>query len=197
MVPTGVVLALTVVAANELADAIAGKGPRREAPVRARRRGRVVRVEYGGPGRPRRRPRGARPVGLGGRRAGAGHRGLVHAAAGPGARSGRRVRLRQDDDRPLAAGSAARRRLGVRRRRSCGRAASWSGSRRTELNGVRGREIAMISQEPMVALDPMFSIAYQLTQPIRRFRGVGRGGGEDDRRRAARAGRHRRRRSGC
>ena len=33
----------------------------------------------------------------------------------------------------------------------------------------------MISQEPMVALDPMFSVAYQLTQPIRRFRGVGRG----------------------
>jgi peptide/nickel transport system permease protein len=32
----------------------------------------------------------------------------------------------------------------------------------------------MISREPMVALDPMFSIAYQLTQPIRRIRGVGR-----------------------
>jgi peptide/nickel transport system permease protein len=33
----------------------------------------------------------------------------------------------------------------------------------------------MISQEPMVALDPMFSVAYQLIRPIRRFRGVGRG----------------------
>ena len=43
----------------------------------------------------------------------------------------------------------------------------------------------MISQEPMVALDPMFSVAYQLTQPIRRFRGVGRRRGQDDRRRAA------------
>ena len=43
-----------------------------------------------------------------------------------------------------------------------------------ELNAIRGREIAMISQEPMVALDPMFSVAYQLTQPLRRFRGVGR-----------------------
>jgi peptide/nickel transport system permease protein len=42
------------------------------------------------------------------------------------------------------------------------------------LNEVRGREIAMISQEPMVALDPMFSIAYQLIQPIRRFRKVSR-----------------------
>jgi peptide/nickel transport system permease protein len=43
------------------------------------------------------------------------------------------------------------------------------------LNGVRGREIAMISQEPMVALDPMFSVAYQLVQPIRRLREVGKG----------------------
>src|SRR6478609_7162137 len=37
MVPTGVVLALTVVAANELADAIARKGPREKTPVRKRR----------------------------------------------------------------------------------------------------------------------------------------------------------------
>jgi oligopeptide/dipeptide ABC transporter ATP-binding protein len=43
-----------------------------------------------------------------------------------------------------------------------------------ELRAIRGREIAVISQEPMVALDPMFSVGYQLTQPIRRFRGVGR-----------------------
>jgi peptide/nickel transport system permease protein len=43
-----------------------------------------------------------------------------------------------------------------------------------ELAAVRGREIAMISQEPMVALDPMFSVEYQLLRPIRRFRGVGR-----------------------
>jgi peptide/nickel transport system permease protein len=33
----------------------------------------------------------------------------------------------------------------------------------------------MISQEPMVAQDPMFSVAYQLVQPLRRIRGVGRG----------------------
>jgi peptide/nickel transport system permease protein len=43
-----------------------------------------------------------------------------------------------------------------------------------QLRAIRGREIALISQEPMVALDPVFSIGYQLTQPIRRFRGVGR-----------------------
>jgi peptide/nickel transport system permease protein len=45
-----------------------------------------------------------------------------------------------------------------------------------ELRALRGRDIAMISQEPMVALDPVFSIGYQLTQPIRRFRGVGQHG---------------------
>ena len=45
----------------------------------------------------------------------------------------------------------------------------------------------MISQEPMVALDPMFSVAYQLTQPLRRIRGVGRGEARTDRRRAAAA----------
>jgi peptide/nickel transport system permease protein len=42
-----------------------------------------------------------------------------------------------------------------------------------QLRAIRGREIALISQEPMVALDPVFSIGYQLTQPIRRFRSVG------------------------
>ena len=43
-----------------------------------------------------------------------------------------------------------------------------------ELNKIRGREIAMISQEPMVALDPLFSVASQLTAPIRRIRKVSR-----------------------
>jgi peptide/nickel transport system permease protein len=48
------------------------------------------------------------------------------------------------------------------------------GRNEKELNETRGQEIAMISQEPMVALDPMFSVAYQLTQPLRRLRNVGR-----------------------
>lgn len=43
-----------------------------------------------------------------------------------------------------------------------------------EFRSIRGSEIAMISQEPMVALDPLFSVEYQLTRPIRRLRGVGR-----------------------
>ena len=32
----------------------------------------------------------------------------------------------------------------------------------------------MIPQDPMVALDPIFTVGFQLAEPIRRFRGVGR-----------------------
>ncbi len=44
-----------------------------------------------------------------------------------------------------------------------------------DMEGIRGREIALISQEPMRALDPMFTVGYQLTAAIRRLRGMGRG----------------------
>jgi peptide/nickel transport system permease protein len=43
-----------------------------------------------------------------------------------------------------------------------------------EMEGLRGRDIALISQEPMRALDPMFTVGYQLTAAIRRLRKVGR-----------------------
>jgi peptide/nickel transport system permease protein len=43
-----------------------------------------------------------------------------------------------------------------------------------DMQSVRGREIALISQEPMRALDPMFTVGYQLTATIRRLRGMGR-----------------------
>ncbi len=42
------------------------------------------------------------------------------------------------------------------------------------LESIRGRDIALISQEPMRALDPMFTVGYQLTATIRRLRGMGR-----------------------
>jgi len=56
---------------------------------------------------------------------------------------------------------------------------SWNGREllglsTREFRSIRGSEIAMISQEPMVALDPLFTVEYQLTKPIRRLRGVGR-----------------------
>lgn len=39
---------------------------------------------------------------------------------------------------------------------------------------VRGREIGLVSQEPMVALDPHYTIGSQLSEVIRRIGGVGR-----------------------
>ncbi|RRR69551.1 MAG: dipeptide/oligopeptide/nickel ABC transporter permease/ATP-binding protein [Candidatus Viridilinea halotolerans] len=43
-----------------------------------------------------------------------------------------------------------------------------------ELRRVRGREIAMVSQEPMAALDPLQSVGQQLIAPLRRHHGLGR-----------------------
>jgi peptide/nickel transport system permease protein len=40
---------------------------------------------------------------------------------------------------------------------------------------VRGHEIAFISQEPSRALDPMFTIGWQLSAAVKRLRGVGSG----------------------
>ena len=123
MVPTGVVLALTVVAANVLADTVR---------VGAGRRARA-----GGAPPPRRPRRPSRPAAAGGPSGAAaappaatrtrcsrsatspsrsaGGPALVTGVSfalrpGRGARPGRRVRLRQDDDRARAARAAARRR---------------------------------------------------------------------------------------
>ncbi|MCZ2805349.1 dipeptide/oligopeptide/nickel ABC transporter permease/ATP-binding protein [Modestobacter sp. VKM Ac-2983] len=175
MVPTGLVLALTVIAANELADAIAGKAAGEAAPARRRRRSAA-----------RTAPAELTP-------------------ADPAAvLEVRDVTIAVDDGPDLVTGVSFALRpgrvLGLVGESGCGKtmtarsllgllpdgvsvrggAIHWRGQdlvgrTEKELSAVRGREIAMISQEPMVALDPMFSVAYQLTQPIRRFRGVGRG----------------------
>jgi ABC-type microcin C transport system duplicated ATPase subunit YejF len=44
---------------------------------------------------------------------------------------------------------------------------------KSELNGVRGRKITMIFQEPMTSLDPLYTIGNQLIEPIRRHRKLG------------------------
>ncbi len=44
----------------------------------------------------------------------------------------------------------------------------------SKLAAYRGRRIGMISQEPMMALDPCFTVASQLIGPVRRHRKVGR-----------------------
>jgi oligopeptide/dipeptide ABC transporter ATP-binding protein len=42
------------------------------------------------------------------------------------------------------------------------------------LRDIRGRDIAMIFQEPMTALDPVFTIGSQMTEVLRRHRSLGR-----------------------
>jgi peptide/nickel transport system permease protein len=43
---------------------------------------------------------------------------------------------------------------------------------------LRGREIALISQEPMAALDPVFRVGTQLRESVQRHHGVSRGEGD-------------------
>ncbi|MFN3218400.1 MAG: dipeptide/oligopeptide/nickel ABC transporter permease/ATP-binding protein [Acidimicrobiales bacterium] len=171
MVPPGVALALTVIAANEVADALARP---------------LAIPEY----RPsRRRPLAAATTD-------ATHdpesvlsvRGLsVAVDDGPELVSEVSFELRQGEVLGLVGESGcgktmtARSLLGLLPHgvsRSAG-SIRWDGRELigmsdAEMRRVRGSEIAMISQEPMVALDPLFSVKYQLTRPIRRLRGVGR-----------------------
>ncbi len=51
---------------------------------------------------------------------------------------------------------------------------SLTGRERRGARGVRGREIAMIFQEPMTSLNPVLSIAEQLTETIRLHQACGR-----------------------
>jgi peptide/nickel transport system permease protein len=44
-----------------------------------------------------------------------------------------------------------------------------------ELRRIRGKEIALISQEPMVSLTPTFRVGWQLTEAVRRHHGCSRG----------------------
>jgi peptide/nickel transport system permease protein len=188
MVPTGVVLALTVVAANLLADTVhvgSGVGEREQELA---------------PGAPRRPRRPARPAASGVP--------SVAAAAPPDRDPDALLEVRDltvsvtggpdlvtGVSFALPPGAV----LGLVGESGCGKTMTaralpgllpegvavtggsvWfsgrdlTGLTERQLRAVRGREIALISQEPMVALDPVFSIGYQLTQPIRRFRGVGR-----------------------
>lgn len=43
-----------------------------------------------------------------------------------------------------------------------------------EMNDVRGKQMAMIFQEPMTSLNPLLTIGYQLSEPIRYHLGLGR-----------------------
>ncbi len=176
MVPTGLVLALTVVAANELADALAGKAAGGRA-TRRRRRPLRRAVAAAAPGGAPADPAAVLDV-----------RDLtVSVEDGPDLVTGVSFSLRQGQVLGLVGESGCGKTMTARSLIGLlpdgvsvtGGSIRWRGRElaglsEPELDRVRGREIAMISQEPMVALDPMFSIATQLVGPIRRFRKVGR-----------------------
>jgi len=176
MVPTGVVLILTVFAANAIGDALSG--PREKVPsVRRRRRTPV----------PADAPVNAEPVvSVPEPDAALLVRGL-HVSLSEG------TTLVSDVSFAVGAGRV----LGLVGESGCGKtltslsligllpagvsttagSISWRGTDiaalgENEMSKVRGREIAFIAQEPMRALDPMFSIGYQLVGAVRRLRGA-------------------------
>jgi peptide/nickel transport system permease protein len=176
MVPTGLILALTVVAANELADAIAGKVSMARTPGR-RKRPLALAVAAA-----------SAPVGPTDPRAILEVRDLdVSVDDGPALVTGVSFALEPGRVLGLVGESGCGKTMTARSLMGLlpdgvavsGGSILWQGRElvglsHKELNAIRGREIAMISQEPMVALDPMFSVAHQLTQPLRRIRGIGR-----------------------
>jgi len=50
----------------------------------------------------------------------------------------------------------------------------------SELRDIRGREVAMIFQEPMTALNPVFTVGSQVTEVLRRHQGLGRRAARDE-----------------
>lgn len=179
MVPAGVVLALTVIAANMLGDALA-VSPQDQTPKRGRQRAGQAHV-----------PSSAR--------------GPEPPAAVPGAPllEVTDLSLGVTGGQHLVTGVTvsleAGRVLGLVGESGCGKTLTSlallgllppevspvSGSIRFEgrelvgagerqLRPLRGRELAVIPQDPMVALDPQFTVGFLLVEQIRRFRRVGR-----------------------
>ncbi|MDR6791869.1 peptide/nickel transport system permease protein [Pseudarthrobacter oxydans] len=188
MVPTGAVLALTVLAANAIGNAL-GKAPNAAAshlPSAAARRRRnmsvktaVATIASAAPDDSAKDTLSVRNLAVG----------VDSAGAGKG------VRLVTDVSFDVQPGTV----LGLVGESGCGKTMTalsllgllpsgvsvtggqilWNGRNLAaatdkDMEGVRGREVALISQEPMRALDPMFTVGYQLTAAIRRLRGIGR-----------------------
>ena len=59
-----------------------------------------------------------------------------------------------------------------------------------EMRALRGRRIAMVFQEPMSALNPVFTVCEQISDALRTNLGMLEEGGARARRRTAGAGRH-------
>ncbi|MDQ0661921.1 peptide/nickel transport system permease protein [Arthrobacter ulcerisalmonis] len=191
MVPTGAVLALTVLAANAIGNAL-GKAPNAAAPhlpsaAARRQRAKAVAAIAAAPV-PQDQAAGD---------------GASRNTAATGTLSVRSLSVGVDNGVPLVTdvsfdvqpGTV----LGLVGESGCGKTMTalsllgllpsgvsvtggrilWNGrnlaaATEKDMEAIRGREIALISQEPMRALDPMFTVGYQLTATIRRLRGMGR-----------------------
>lgn len=187
MVPTGAVLALTVLAANAIGNAL-GKAPNAAAPhlpsaAARRQRAKAVAAIAAAAG-PVQEP------------AGTGRLSVRNLSVGVDpAGAGKGVRLVTDVSFDVEQGTV----LGLVGESGCGKTMTalsllgllpsgvsvtggqilWNGknlaaSTDRVMAAIRGRDIALISQEPMRALDPMFTVGYQLTSTIRRLRGMGK-----------------------
>jgi len=194
MVPTGAVLALTVLSANAIGNAL-GKAPNAAAPhlpsaaARRQRAKAVAAIAAAAPD--------AKKAGDAGTNFGAkGTLSVRNLSVGVDSTgTGNGVRLVTDVSFDVQPGTV----LGLVGESGCGKTMTalsllgllpsgvsvtggqimWNGrnlaaTTEKDMEAVRGREIALISQEPMRALDPMFTIGYQLTATIRRLRGMGR-----------------------
>ncbi len=187
MIPTGAVLALTVLAANAIGNAL-GKAPNATAshlPSAAARRQRAKAVAAIAAAAP--------SADASARKDTLSVRNLSVGVDSTGAGNG--VRLVTDVSFDVEPGTV----LGLVGESGCGKTMTalsilgllpsgvsvtggqilWNGKNlaaatEKEMEGIRGREVALISQEPMRALDPMFTVGYQLTSAIRRLRGMGR-----------------------
>lgn len=189
MVPTGAVLALTVLSANAIGNAL-GKAPNAAAPhlpsaaARRQRAKAVAAIAAAAPVH-------ATDDGALGGRAAWGTLSVRNLSVGVD----NGVRLVTDVSFDVEQGTV----LGLVGESGCGKTMTalsllgllpsgvsvtggqilWNGRNLAattdkDMESVRGREIALISQEPMRALDPMFTVGYQLTATIRRLRGMGK-----------------------
>ncbi|CCQ48212.1 oligopeptide/dipeptide ABC transporter,ATP-binding, C-terminal domain protein [Pseudarthrobacter siccitolerans] len=190
MVPTGAVLALTVLAANAIGNAL-GKAPNATAshlPSAAVRRCRTMSVKTAVAA-----IAAAAPASQDAAKNTLSVRNLSVGVDSVGA--GKGVRLVTDVSFDVEPGTV----IGLVGESGCGKTMTalsllgllpsgvsvtggqilWNGKNlaaasEKDMEGIRGRDIALISQEPMRALDPMFTVGYQLTATVRRLRGMGR-----------------------
>jgi peptide/nickel transport system permease protein len=187
MVPTGAVLALTVLAANAIGNAL-GKAPNAAAPhlpsAAARRQRAMAVAAIAAAAGPVQEPGGSGRLSV---------RNLSVGVDAPGAGNG--VRLVTDVSFDVEQGTV----LGLVGESGCGKTMTalsllgllpsgvsvtggqivrngknLAATTDKDMAAIRGRDIALISQEPMRALDPMFTVGYQLTATIRRLRGMGK-----------------------